>query len=92
VLRLSATYSQWTSEDYVTITVDAPVIPDFDGDSDVDQSDFGVLQQCCSGSAKPYAPGCEGADLDDDGDVDQSDFDVFLTCLGGPGQTAQCGP
>jgi len=92
VLRLSATDSQWTSEDDVTITVDAPVIPDFDGDSDVDQSDFGVLQQCCSGSAKPYAPGCEGADLDDDGDVDQSDFDVFLTCLGGPGQTAQCGP
>jgi outer membrane protein assembly factor BamB len=54
---------------------------DFDGDNDVDQSDFGFLQACYSGSGVAYAPGC--ADVDLDRDVDQNDLAIFLRCMSG---------
>ena len=31
---------------------------DFDGDQDVDQDDFGVLQRCLSGAGNPADVGC----------------------------------
>jgi hypothetical protein len=61
---------------------------DFDHDSDVDQEDFGHLQQCLSQEGLPT--GCGDADLDGNGNVDQADFAVFLSCMNGPNQPAAC--
>ncbi len=66
------------------------VIPDFDGDGDVDLQDFGYLQACYSGSGITYRTGCGNADWDDDGDVDQTDFTKFKNCLGGAGRPPGC--
>jgi arylsulfatase A-like enzyme len=63
---------------------------DFDGDGDVDQSDFGELQRCYSGGNKTPPEGCDPADLDLDGDVDPFDFDRFQDCYGGPGAAPSC--
>jgi len=63
-----------------------PVPCDFDGDSDVDQTDFGHLQRCFSGSAVIQEdPVCQDARLDLDGDVDVYDVSIFRRCLSGPG-------
>jgi hypothetical protein len=59
---------------------------DFDKDNDVDQSDFAHLQECFSGDAFSYRPGCNAPDLDADGDVDSDDLMIFLSCMSGPGQ------
>jgi len=68
----------------IEITVNT-VIPDFNGDGDVDQEDFGHLQACMTGhTLGPPATGCENADLDGDDDVDMSDFDIFDNCMRGP--------
>ena len=75
---------------YNVRTPDLPV-PDFDCDGDVDQSDFGSLQACLSGSGELYQPGCEAADLDVDTDVDQDDLDVLLSCVSGSGMPAEPG-
>lgn len=53
---------------------------DFDGDGDVDTSDFAAFAQCFGGSANPPAGTCPAgvnADLDGDGDVDALDFVLF---------------
>jgi len=53
---------------------------DFDGDGDVDLSDFTIFQLCFGGSNNPPAPTCPpgiDADLDYDGDVDLADFLIF---------------
>src|SRR5687767_12252237 len=57
---------------------------DFDGDNDVDTSDFGHLQKCFSGAAIPMQPRCIAADLENDNDVDSADFNMFMQCLSGP--------
>lgn len=59
--------------------------PDFDGDGDVDQSDFGFLQRCMTGPNVPVDTAeCEKARLDsDDLDVDAEDLDLFVDCLSG---------
>ncbi len=67
------------------------VLPgDFDGDTDIDQSDFAHIQNCYSGDAMPYGTGCDDTDLDDDGDVDITDFNAFLPCLAGADHTPGC--
>ena len=65
-------------------------IADFDGDDDVDQEDFGVLQACLSGAYVPYTAGCKKADLDSDGHVDRDDLNVFLNCMGGANHPPGC--
>ena len=66
-----------------TINV-VPRVGDFDNDGDVDQTDFGRLQACLSGSAVPQSdPNCSEALLDDDADVDQNDFQIFIGCMTG---------
>ncbi len=68
---------------HVTITI-TTVRPDFDGDGDVDQEDFGYLQACYNGPGVPQQdPYCAGALLDDDDDVDQDDFSIFQNCFSG---------
>jgi hypothetical protein len=59
---------------------------DFDRDGDVDQIDFGHLQQCFSGAfVSQNEPGCQDAWLDADDDVDSEDFAILARCLSGPG-------
>src|SRR3990170_861638 len=56
------------------------LLGDFDGDGDVDLSDFTQFQLCFGGSNNPPAPTCPpgvDADLDGDGDVDLADFLIF---------------
>lgn len=69
----------------VNVTVET-VRPDFDGDGDVDQSDFAFLQACLTGTGVPASPECTRADLDvpPDNDVDNSDITRFLACMKGP--------
>lgn len=55
---------------------------DLDGDGDVDQTDFGLLQRCLSGPGVFPDDGCEYADLDSDGDVDREDVGVIAGLLG----------
>ncbi|MBI4580338.1 MAG: VCBS repeat-containing protein, partial [Planctomycetes bacterium] len=63
---------------------------DFDGDNDVDQADFGHLQECFSESGMAYLQGCADADFDGDGDVDLKDFTAFITCMNGPDTASNC--
>jgi hypothetical protein len=72
-----------TCPDFIQVVSTLP--SDFDGDQDVDMSDYGHLQACFTETAAgPIAPGCEDADLDTDNDVDQNDFAVFVDCISGP--------
>jgi hypothetical protein len=58
---------------------------DFDRDGDVDQSDFGHLQECLLGTAvEQTRPECADARLDADNDVDANDVVLFQRCLKGP--------
>ncbi len=63
---------------------------DFDGDNDVDQADFGRLQECLSGGTVTYEPGCADADLDGDGNIDEYDVELLLNCMNGPDQPPHC--
>jgi hypothetical protein len=63
---------------------------DFDGDGDVDQSDFGHMQICFSGPTIPYGPGCADADLDTNNDVSSADLNTFLNCLTGADKPPGC--
>lgn len=57
---------------------------DFDGDDDVDMTDFGHLQLCISGAYIAQTdPACQDARLDQDEDVDQEDVAIFQRCLSG---------
>ena len=58
-------------------------VGDFDLDSDVDQADYGVFQQCISGIGVAVSQACKIADLDGDNDVDNSDFGIFQACMSG---------
>jgi hypothetical protein len=62
-----------------------PAIPgDFDGDGDVDMTDFGHFQICLSGMSVPQDdPECQDAKFDGDSDVDSDDFGVFQACMSG---------
>jgi hypothetical protein len=67
----------------VSVTLRVPCDLDYDGD--VDQSDFGLLQGCYSGSdVAQDDPACADARLDGDADVDQDDLATFFGCLSGP--------
>lgn len=69
----------------VNLTVqDPPYLPcDFDQDGDVDQSDFGHFQNCCTGFAYTD-PACAGADLNHDQLINSGDFQIFAGCMSGP--------
>ena len=67
----------------VILTVET-VNPDFNGDGDVDQEDFGHLQACLTGPGNSQsAAECMDARLDLDDDVDQDDFAILQGCLSG---------
>lgn len=66
---------------------------DFDGDRDVDLSDFSRFQTCFNGPNRPATlpSECGMQDLDGDADVDLSDFSRFQTCFSGPNRFPLCG-
>jgi hypothetical protein len=67
-----------------------PTPADLDGDGDVDQVDFGLLQACYGGPGIGQTdPSCADARLDADGDVDFADLGVFGQCVSGPGTPAE---
>jgi hypothetical protein len=63
---------------------------DFDRDHDVDQEDFGRLQQCLGEDGIRFPEGCDAQDLDRDGDVDPDDFSAFQECFAGPANPPAC--
>ncbi|MHC4797392.1 MAG: PKD domain-containing protein [Planctomycetota bacterium] len=72
-----------TGTDTVNISVVHP-LGDFNGDEDVDQEDFGHLQECLTGLGNPQNdPNCQDAKLDIDEDVDLDDFNLFQACMSG---------
>ena len=76
---------------YALAGKDAFVMADFDGDGDVDVTDFATFQVCFNGPGNPPSPACRAdADFDDDSDVDLSDFAVVQTCFNGPGAPPAC--
>ncbi len=71
---------------YLVPAMPAYAVGDIDFDGDVDNSDYGYVQACQTGSGQgPPVPGCENADLDRDNDVDDADLDLLLACFSGPG-------
>ncbi|MBN1512689.1 MAG: SUMF1/EgtB/PvdO family nonheme iron enzyme [Phycisphaerae bacterium] len=63
-----------------------PVRADFDGDGDVDQTDFGHIQVCLTGNGTACEDeACFNARFDGDPDVDNADMDLFLGCMSGSG-------
>ncbi len=72
-----------------TLTCNSP-FADVDGDGDVDQSDFGILQRCITGSgfAGDLPQECRCLDHDSngqaDGSIDQYDIGAFEECATGP--------
>jgi hypothetical protein len=79
--------------DRYTAAREVPITPgDFDFDGDVDQSDFGHLQDCYSGPGiSQLSESCQDALLDTDDDVDQNDFAIFQGCMSGAGIPADPG-
>jgi hypothetical protein len=75
------------TENPVTATAVAPASSqpgDFDGDNDVDQTDFGFFQACLTGSGVVQNdPECVSARMDTDPDVDNDDFGLFQVCFSG---------
>ncbi len=65
---------------------------DFDGDGDVDLSDFNRFAACFNGPNQPPAfPGfCDATDADGDGDADLADFLRFSACFNGPNNPPVC--
>lgn len=73
----------------VHLVVDT-VTPDFDHDKDVDQNDFGHLQECFTGPGiKVSNPECLDACLDTDEDVDSEDFAILQGCMSGTNVPAE---
>ncbi|UCD28724.1 MAG: hypothetical protein JSV03_16880 [Planctomycetota bacterium] len=63
-----------------------PPSPDFDNDDDVDQEDFGRLQECFGADVISETE-CRIADFNMDYSVDQGDFNIFQSCMNGPDNT-----
>jgi len=79
------------SPQQINIDLHIVIYGDFEpADGDVDQEDFGHLQECFSGDGVLYEDGCGDADFDGDLDVDVEDFVMFQSCMEGPGITPGC--
>jgi hypothetical protein len=65
---------------------------DADGDGDVDQTDFAMMQSCLTGNSGDMPVSCDCFDRDHnglgDGDVDAQDLAAFEACASAPGVAA----
>jgi endo-1,4-beta-xylanase len=66
-----------------TMVVRWTVPYDFDGDLDVDMSDFGHLQACYTRPPLSISADCKNADLNGDDLIDPQDAALFANCLAG---------
>ncbi|MBP7936154.1 MAG: hypothetical protein KA354_16045 [Phycisphaerae bacterium] len=57
---------------------------DADGDSDVDQVDFGVFQACFTGAEGGVADACKCLDWNKDNAIGGADLNKFSACFSGP--------
>lgn len=71
----------------ITVPCNAPRF-DTNGDGDVDQADFAVLQSCYTGDSGVTADYCRCVKADADTDVDVLDLQAFENCASGPGVSA----
>ena len=63
------------------VTVEVQTVrPDYNGDCDVDQEDFGHVQEGLDSAGVPMAPDCLDANLNDDSFVGQADVAILLNC------------
>gem|GEM_PF-1409461 len=69
---------------YTTLTCHTPYA-DSDGDSDVDQEDFGIFQTCLgpASSTTPLPNTCACFDRNADNSIDLLDFALFQVCVSG---------
>jgi hypothetical protein len=74
-----------TYDYHIEVLESTTVLPDLDGDNDVDADDFALFDVCFSGPAVPAGQGCLNRDFDRDSDVDQTDFDIYQRCFSGQG-------
>ena len=58
---------------------------DYDGDADVDSSDYDMFALCFTGPGVPADSACLACDMDGDGDVDCQDWTGFKFAWTGPG-------
>ncbi len=85
VVTVHAPGAQNNPEFLVVQVIIGSVRPDLDHDQDVDQADFGLLQECLTGYGVDLTKeACRKADFDLDNDVDHQDVDIFRGCLSGP--------
>ena len=67
------------------LVVNPPGPPgDFDGDEDVDQEDYAVLQNCLGVTNPLQDPTCGPADLNVDNLINNTDVALFIGCMSGP--------
>ena len=81
--------AEWVAAEYASMTgaLSACSSPrlDLDGDSDVDQVDFGLFQACYTGIVAPLSGSlCVCADTNGDGFVATEDIVAFQKCFSGP--------
>jgi len=86
VATITISGNAYNTPQTITVTVNVEtIVADFDTDGDVDQNDFGHLQECLTGPGVPQEdPTCQDADLNNDGDVDIDDFGRLQGCMSGP--------
>ncbi|MHC4440954.1 MAG: glycoside hydrolase family 26 protein [Planctomycetota bacterium] len=86
-----AGFQEAVSHPYLNSDLTQTVPPDFDLDGDVDQEDFGHVQECFSGTGIPSpVAGCADADFNSDNDVDLDDLNQFLNCMNGANVPSDC--
>lgn len=86
VYALTVTDSAGRSETHPVqvIVLPPPLRCDFDFDTDVDQSDFGLLQRCLGEPNPAQHPTCWLMDLDANDSIDADDVALFINCVTGP--------
>ncbi len=77
----------YTANSVVVNIIAAALLGDLDGDSDVDDADYGLMFAAFTGpGAGPSSN--PAADFDNDGDVDDADFALAFAAFTGPGNPA----
>lgn len=80
----------WRNWDVASPPPLPPPTADSDHDGDVDQSDFGFLQQCFVAPPNTIAQNCRSIDLVTDNSINSLDLAQFLLCMNGANRPPAC--